>query len=363
MASHLVELSASRFVGDLSPESVFIEATNKNSAESRLHRNRSEVGTWMRDAPGSSAGPGDETGPGRDDSGARSSAPEPLLTLGGRLVEQPSPHAVRSHLAVCPPDQDFQHLCATYLENIHPVLPILREADVLATRGSEKLSTRQALLKQVISLAAGVDPSCSKHLRLEGNGAILSTQGFHQRLAKAIFASLDTNVVVDTVDRIRILLIMSLFYQPRHASGRDMSPLLFSQAVHHAQSIGIHLRKGSAEDDDAEGLFCAMTALDRMNAAFHGRPCLLHQRDTDREITECIAKQKQPAFRLFLGVCQMLDKVICLYRPRHDGVESVELPVYESMIIDAGAEKLPSRLLCRSIRVQLSHRKTSRDLT
>lgn len=318
---------------------------------------------------------GDESGVG---GGSRSAPPEPLLTLGGRLqlVDQQqqqqttSPDAVvRSHLAVCPPDHEYQHLCAIYLENIHPILPILREADLLATRTPDSnkmkpLSARHRLLKQVVSLASGVDPSCARHLRLleEGEGGdsssssssspavLLPTQAFHQRLARAIFASLDaagSAAVADTVDRIRILLLMSLFYQPRNASGRDMSPLLFSQAVHHAQSIGIHLRKGGDDSDfDAEGLFCAMAALDRMNAAFHGRPCLLHQRDTDREMVECIAKQRQPAFRLFLGVCQMLDRVICLYRPRNDGVESVELPVYESMIIDAGAEKLPSRLLC-----------------
>lgn len=365
MASQLVELSASRFVGDLSPESVFIEATNKNAAASRLHRNRSEVGTWMREAPAGCPSPGvghgdDEAmmmiagtvGPGsaREDRSSRggggASLPEPLLTLGGRLVEQqPPPDVTRAHLAVSPPAQEYQHLYDIYLENIHPILPILKETDVLATRAAENLSIRQVLLKQVISLTAGVDPSAARYLRLGSDAALLAPEVFHQRLSKAIFASLDTNVVVHTVDRIRVLLIMSLFYQPRQASERDMSPLIFSQAVHHAQSIGIHLRKGS-EDEDAEGLFCSLTALDRMNAAFHGRPCLLHYRDTDRELDECIANQKQPAFRLFLKVCKLLDSVICLYRPRNDGVESVELPVYETMIIEAGAEKLPSRLLC-----------------
>lgn len=397
VASQLVELSASRFVGDLSPESVFIEATNKNAAASRLHRNRSEVGTWMREAPAGCPSPGavgqhGGGGGGREDDGTSSRSngggggggvgggdgdgayllPEPpLLTLGGRLQieQQPPPSVTRAHLAVCPPDREYRHLHDIYLENIHPILPILREADVLATRGAvEGLSIRQVVLKQVISLTAAVDPCAARYLRLGGgDGAagaddddaalppLLAPEVFHQRLSKAIFAALDTGFVVHTVDRIRVLLLMSLFYQPRRAADRDVSPLIFSQAVHHAQSIGVHLRRGGGsggdngdDEEDAEGLFCALTALDRINAAFHGRPCLLHRRDTDRELDDCIANQRRrPAFRLFLRVCGLLDSVICLYRPRNDGVESVELPVYETMIVDAGAEKLPSRLLCR----------------
>lgn len=358
MASQLVELSTSRFVGDLSPESVFIEAaTNKNSAASRLHRNQSEVGTWARETPRSGTDGDGKMGPGRVEGHARSGHEGPhkqvnsLLTLSGRRKEQPHANSVRSHLVVSPPEQDYEHLCNIYLDQVHPILPILKETDVSATRGSHQLlmSTRLALLRQVIALAAGVDPSASKYLRLEPTGPLLTTQTFHQRLSTAIFASLDANVFADTGDRIRVLLIMSLFYQPLHASERDMSPLIFSQAVHHAQSIGVHLRAAgrSSEDEDAESLFCALSALDRMNAAFHGRPCLLHHRDTDRETGEAIARQKQAAFRLFLGVCTKLDRVIHLYRPRNDGVETVEMPIFESLIIDAGAEKLPSRLICK----------------
>lgn len=309
----------------------------------------------MRDAPRPNMDQDDVAGPGRGDDTAQAVHPphnraKSLLTLGGRLAEQQDPDVAKSHLIICPPDQDYQCLCDIYVEQIHPILPILKETEILTTKGSHKLSPRQNLLKQVISLAAAVDPSASKCLRLEVNGPLLLPQSFHQRLSKAIFASVDANVLVDTVDRIRVLLIMSLFYQPRLASERDILPLIFSQATHHAQSIGLHLRAAgrSSEEEDAEGLYCILWALDRMNAAFHGRPCLLHQRDTDRELDECIAKQELPGFRLFLGVVKMLDRVICLYRPHHDGVESVEVPIFESMIIDAGAEKLPPRILCES---------------
>jgi hypothetical protein len=198
-------------------------------------------------------------------------------------------------------------------------------------------------------LAAAVEPSASKHLRLDSDGPLLSFQQFHQVLSKAIFSSLDANALVDRVDHIRVLLIMFFFYQPVRASERDLPSLIFSQAVHYAHSLGIHLVGYSgpdknAQSKDAEGLFCALWALDRINAAFNGRPCLLHERDTDRDLEKCIASQEQPAFKLFMRVAMMLDRVIWIYCPCSKGDETVEMPVFESMIMDAGAEKLAPRL-------------------
>lgn len=357
MASQLVELSASRFVGDLSPESVLIEATNRESADGRLQRNRSEVGGWMRDAGrrdvDAAAEESGATGQGARGKDSNASETENLhvgpITFGGRL-ERPHRDAVMSCLAVCPPEKEYQHICTMYLDSIHPILPIIKHADVLSTMGSSKLSVRQRVFKQAITLAAALDPSASKYLRLEANGPLMSPEDFHQKLSKAVFSSLDANILTDRVDHIRILLLMFFYYQPRQASERDFSPLIFSQAVHYSQSLGLHLCEYGKDSGnaDAECLFCILWVLDRINASFHGRPCLLHHRDTDRELDECIAKQEEPAFRLFLRVAKMLDRVICLYRPRNDGVESVEMPIFESLIIQTGAEKLPSRLLCKS---------------
>lgn len=353
MASQLVELSASRFVGDLSPESVLIEATNRESADKRLQRNRSEVGGWMRDAgrPNvDAAEDSDAAGRGQGNSDAPNAEKLHVgpVTFGGRL-ERPHRDVIKSCLAVHPPEKEYQHLCNIYLDSIHPILPIIKHVDVLSTLSSSILSTRQIVFKQGITLAAALEPSASAYLRLEANGPLLSPEHFHQKLSKAIFSSLDANVLTDRVDHIRILLLMFFYYQPRHASERDFSPLIFSQAVHYSQSLGLHLCEYGKDSGnaDAECLFCILWVLDRINASFHGRPCLLHHRDTDRELDECIAKQEQPAFRLFIKVAKMLDRVICLYRPRNDGVESVEMPIFESMIIETGAEKLPSRLLCR----------------
>lgn len=318
---------------------------------------------------------------------------------------------------VYPPDEDYEHICAIYLDRFQPIWPILKVADVHATRRprcvkdiifrqvcdalksivghkgcikahkSETNSTTQlpCTLKyddksrcagripcleavaprslghlertcsanevsKAISIATCVEPSASKYLRLEPGGPVLPFPEFQRPLAKSALSFLDEQVLADRTDHIRALFLL-FFYQPARASELDMPSLIFSQAMHYAVSIGIHLVGSGAQDErskEAETLYCALWALDRMNAAFHGRPCLLHDRDTDRDLDECIAAQEEPGFRLLLSVCIMLDKVICLYRPRSKGDETVVLPVFESMIMDAGADKAAPWIHCKS---------------
>ncbi|KAL1851970.1 hypothetical protein Daus18300_012393 [Diaporthe australafricana] len=212
----------------------------------------------------------------------------------------------------------------------------------MRTSSPLKWRTQLTITFKAISIAASVEPSTAKYLRLESGGPIVSFTDFQQSLFKSILCFLDEQVLADRTDHIRALFLV-FFYQPARASELDMPSLIFSQAMHYAQSIGIHLVGSGAQDErsrEAETLYCALWALDRMNAAFHGRPCILHERDTDRDLDECIAAQEEPGFRLLLRVVTMLDKVICLYRPRSKADDTVELPVFESMIMDAGADKI-----------------------
>ncbi|ROV88861.1 hypothetical protein VMCG_10194 [Cytospora schulzeri] len=354
VASQFVQLSTSRFVGDLSPESIFIEATSKSARAPYLYRAPSDIGTWLpRSARQSdndqSKVPGSrrtiEHGTPRADDGG----PGSMGTLSGHLS---SPNGALTSTGtresmVFPPEHEYQQLYSIYLEHIHPMLPVFNQADINECLKPKTL--RHTIFAQAIALAAAVEPSASRYLRLDSDGPLLSFQHFHQVLSKAIFSSLGSNVLIDRVDHIRVLLIIFFFYQPVRASERDLPSLIFSQAVHYSHSLGIHLvgysdPEKDARGKDAESLFCALWALDRINAAFNGRPCLLHERDTDRDLDKCIAAQEQPAFRLFMRVAVMLDRVIWIYCPCSKGDETVEMPVFESMIMDSGAEKLPLRL-------------------
>lgn len=360
VASQLVELSASRFVGDLDPESIFIEAAHKRSEQSSSYRHHCDVGTWMRRLPRQ---PNKIDAPRANNGSERANINShhrrqpsndslPFFVLKGGPTHS-AQDGTGAEFDVCPPEQDYQYLHTIYSEQIHPILPFLDDADFHESRSPYKESARKSVFRQVISLAAAVDASAAKHLRLQVNGPLLSFQDFHQRLSKAIFSSLDDNILTDRADRIRVLLILSFFYQPRNPSERDMAPLIFSQAVHFSQSLGVHLRGYKDERMSGEGaaerLFCMIWALDRINAAFHGRPCLIHDRDTDRDLDQCIDAQDDPAFRLFLRTVKILDNVIWLYCPRNDNTGPVDIPVFESMIVDVGAEKLHPRLLSKCI--------------
>lgn len=247
-------------------------------------------------------------------------------------------------LHLCPPAEDFEHLRAIYLERIHPILPVFNSPDVA---GEHPSKVSRSVMQQVISLAAATDPDAAQYLRLEHDGPTLSFAEFHNRLAHAIFAILDANMLISKVDHIRILIMMSFFYQPTSTAERDLPCLLFSQAVHYSQSLGIHLLgyRPERQDENIDQLFCALWAMDRMMAASFGRPCLLHSQDIDQDLDECINKQP-PCFRLFLRVVQLLDEVIDLYRPKRGHMKHpVDLPVFEGMALDAGAETSCPRLL------------------
>ncbi|EHK99801.1 hypothetical protein M7I_4296 [Glarea lozoyensis 74030] len=45
-----------------------------------------------------------------------------------------------------------------------------------------------------------------------------------------------------------------------------------------------------------------------MNAAFNGRPVLMHERDIGLDMFKSFQEQKYPCFRLLLEVVKLLDK-------------------------------------------------------
>ena len=341
-ASQLVELS-SRFVGDLNPEGIFIQATTPKFATTRSsYRDAGDLGIFVPPAPnpadGAVAGALIES-PG--ESLVRPTSKTSKSTLRQHYEQARHEYLVEECLKLIPPTEDLKVLKRIFSEKIHPIFPVLDNADL----ERDASTTFGALIAQVISLAASTDPAASHHLRLSQGGPILGFQEFHRRLSTAAMAVLDAGMLTDRIHLIRILVLLALFFQPSNVHERDRAALLHSQAVHHFCTLGAHLRGYHAqrEDDNIDRLFCAVWALDRLCPSFYARPCLLHERDLDRPLDECIAAQP-PCFQLFMRLVQLLDKVINLYRPRQTFV-LIEMPVLESLIMDTGAEKLPVPLL------------------
>ncbi|OAA50788.1 Transcription factor [Beauveria brongniartii RCEF 3172] len=319
---------SSRFVGDLNPEGMFIEATASVSA--RESSQKGDVGIWLPAGSGQSS--------------------QFITSRPPAIMDRFLLPFVKEHCLSClPPEDDFAKLKATFIHKIHPIFPILS----LSSLNEPLNSPTNIIQRQLVCLAAGSDPDMIQYLRLENKGSVLlSPQDYSQSLSSSVRAILETSLITDRVAHIQALAMLSFYVQPTCAEEADLPAQLGGRAIHHIQTLGLHLlRYDSPNCDDLNNLFCAVWALDRINAAMYGRPCLLHERDIGTDLDACIRK-RPPCFRLFLSVIQWLDQVVELYRPGPseeasgvDKVAYIDLPVLEAMIVNADALKVSSPLI------------------
>ena len=252
-------------------------------------------------------------------------------------------------MTTLPPAGDFAKLKTVFYQKIHPIFPVIPSSAITG----DPDSPTEFVLRQLICLAASTDPTSSQYLHLDSHrSGLLSPQEFSQTISSAVRATLETSLIPDRLLHIRALTILSMYTQPTCSEEADLPAQLGGRAIHHIQTLGLHLLRYDAPNcDELESLFCAVWALDRLNAAQYGRPCVIHERDIGTSLAHCIAKQ-QPCFRLLLSVIQWLDQVIELYRPgptaEASGSQKVafmDLPVLEAMIVDAEALRVPSFLI------------------
>ncbi|KAI1139454.1 hypothetical protein F5Y05DRAFT_425045 [Hypoxylon sp. FL0543] len=318
---------ASRFIGDLSPEAILMEATSLCS-----HRDvsvRGGLGIWQ------------------------SRAPDPSKPTSPFVLNAPSRQAVQdllkayvwSHcIACCPPPSDYAVLRRIYLEKLDPIFPIL--GSHLLTPLQDEIERK--VLQQIVSLAAATDPGATRHLRLNPEGNLFSRHDFCNSLSNSIQTIIDAGLITDRLFLVRILAALSLYMQPSCPDEADVPALLNSRAVHQMHTLGLQMASEDSHTNSQaiRSLFCCVWALDRINSAFYGRACLIHERDVGWNIDDCIAAQAPP-FRLFLMIVGLLDRVIGLYRPgnRQEKEFITELPIFEQMILDAEATRVPSSCL------------------
>ncbi|KAH9905582.1 hypothetical protein F4778DRAFT_668673 [Xylariomycetidae sp. FL2044] len=312
----------SRFVGDSNPEAIFIQATNLCHGR-RDASVRGGLGVWQS--------------PSR-------SAELPLSTPPLRqAIQDILKSYARGNCLVCrPPESDSAVLRRIYLEKLHPIFPILPVENT-----SLYDDVTRIVLEQLVSLAAAADPEAVRYLRLN-EGQVLPRSAFCASLSHAIQTTLDAGLITDRTLLCRIYGALSLYKQPTCPEEADVPALLNSRAVHQMQTLALHL---VADEDHTSSravqtLFCCLWALDRLNAAFYGRSCLIHERDVGWNLEDCIRRQSPP-FRLFLMIVSSLDKVIGLYRPSNKGDREtfIELPIFEQMILDAHAARIPNSCL------------------
>ncbi|KAK1673141.1 fungal-specific transcription factor [Colletotrichum godetiae] len=314
-----------RFVGDLNPEGMFAEAADSDPAANPTQK--AEVGVWLPSLNAASA------------QSTTSIVSRPSAMIDKVLL----PYVKQNCLTCVPPEKDYKHLHKVYREKIHPIFGLVPDDSL-----DDGDSAAAIVMRQVVCLAAATDPNMKSHLRLATQGnKRLSYQDFSQTLSSSIRGILDTSLISDRTVHIRALCMLSLYAQPSGADEADLPAQLGARAAHHSQTLGLHLFHSS--NDSLDTLFCAVWALDRINAATFGRPCVLHEGDIGPGLDDCFRRQA-PCFQLFLSVVQWLDKVIELYRPgviaqSLEAKPFIDLPVLEPMILEANALQVPTPLL------------------
>ncbi|KAH7322630.1 hypothetical protein B0I35DRAFT_476561 [Stachybotrys elegans] len=321
---------SSRFVGDLNPEGIFMEAAG--SAFVKEGTQKGDVGIWF-----SSSVPG-------------AGQAQLVTSRPPQIMDRFLLPFVREHCLSCvPPEADFAKFRHVFLHKIHPIFPVIPAAALAGDLGSPS----NVLLRQLVCLAAVTDPEMRPYLYLENKGSeLLTASDFSQTVSSAVRAILETSIIPDRILHIRALTILSLYTQPTCAEEADLPAQLGGRAIHHIQTLGLHLLPFEGPyTADMENLFCAVWALDRINTAIYARPCLFHERDIGTNLHACI-KNQPPCFRLLLFVVQWLDQVFELYRPGPSAeisgmskVAYIDLPVLEAMIVDADALHVPSPLI------------------
>ncbi|KAL7275503.1 hypothetical protein RUND412_001561 [Rhizina undulata] len=364
-----------RFIGDLNPESIF--HTTRNSIAAGQQRTppeertqRTAVGVWVPTDDGETTGgllePGVKST--KRKRGYTDAAEEPGdLSAGDTVTEPPCPMQIFNkylealHAYSLPPRSNCSALISLYIQAIHPFLPLVDSKLLLEQHNTD---TIPILLLQSILLVICRHPSAQQHLMLPSPG---SSQGktipprvFADRVYASIKALLFAGTEKDRMTLIRVYALLSLHAEGSEGNERASRDL--SIAIHHAHSVGIHIRRSStttSKEDEKEGsptdVWWCLWSLDQIQAAMNGRPVLTRTEDVDIQLPNGVGGVDLEEWRKFRSIGQteirwvfgswlrlavLLQNVIALYRPgRENCCWELQWPTFE-MIVNIEKTKL-----------------------
>lgn len=267
-------------------------------------RDRHSLGIWLEQE--SNHGPRGQT------------AEHVLRKSKVHALSQPS----NAYAAIGPPDSrpilpdrsDQLALVDVYFSRLHPVLPILDEDQF---RKEVSAGSHSPILMQAVCLSISNDARASSHLRLVGvSPSTLTSLQFssclHDELKMAVTLRREDN---------RIRLIQSLALLSLHVEsgpyGVEDASMYLAQAIHHAQTIALHLGRSKGHRQSYEKLFWCLWCLSKLNAASTGRPRIMSDADIGLKIDD-VLEFCHPAFKIMITISQLLDRVIKLYQPTSD---------------------------------------------
>ena len=252
------------------------------------------------------------------------------------------PALERDCLSISPPSVHRTALCTIYSEKFNSILPIVDRSiyDKTFLEHPSRLP-----LDQAMCMVAAMDPAPSPHLYISDDVTKLSRAEFGHRLFTALRMGIELCRIEDRLLLVQLHALMSLFKEGPDTCENSM--LTIGRAVQYVHSLGLHLHLDPEHEpnDHAQRLFCCIWFLDRLNAASHGRPILMHERDNSRSIQDHLDAY-EPSFRLLLRIGLLLEDVISLYRPKCTDSELLnDIPLFEDLVIECQAVKVTPRVL------------------
>lgn len=296
-----------RFACDSNPMATLIEKD-----ESRLQKGKSQkgdVGAWM--CPDEYSIEQEEV------------PSSPLHTATAANQQSIGVHPDRM-----PPDESQNALIDIYFRRIHPILPLLDETIVRAQFKAGNLPPR---LAQVICLVAAKDQSAASYLYLGHVSKLLSLEKFSSILYNDLMQSIPRRSQRKVLT-IQVLALLSL--HEWGSTGSEDCSLNLAQAIHHAQTMGLHLMRPDQHDHQStRALFWCLWSLDRWNAAMNGRPLMIHDGDRCQGVDDVVSSFQSP-FRVWLRVADKLGEVIHFYRPIMKDMDQgeLDLPSFDELV-------------------------------
>jgi len=218
-----------------------------------------------------------------------------------------------------------------FFARLNPLLPLLDENQFRKEFDSGSASP---ILLQAICLVVSKDGRARPHLYLNRvSPSVLSHLQFATHLYDDLKASLLRKRERDRICLIQVLALMSLHVDTGPYGVEDASMHL-SQAVHHAQTIGLHLGKSRGHRQSYDRLFWCLWCLSILDAAGNGRPRHISDDDIGLKVDD-ILESCHPGFQIMLELSSLLGRVIQLYQPTCDlqicGLDE-DFPNFESIV-------------------------------
>ena len=310
--SKLTHKDPVRFVGDLNPESILTDLSNRSKGTPRQNR----LGTWV------------QTVPELDHHDTSSTTPAAKIVPASeryRQVERGRRTLTghqRNYLQAAGafrvlPKATQDVLVTSYIASIDGVLPVIDGGKFLQAYFK---ATASPFLVQAVCLVACKTAEATPYLRLTEDGELMDPISFARTLHTGLDAAMKADLESDRLTKVQILTLMSLHNDG--PGGIEESSLHLLQAVHESHTAGLHiLTAGRRTTDEASYTWWSIWVLDKINACLGGRAIMISDSDMGLPRPETVDSDlhaRSAALRMWLALADVLAEVISYYRPGAD---------------------------------------------